>query len=57
MTYIAISLITYMQPLSDPAVSIADREPTRGPVYITASGSTALQIGGEYVKNRILSGV
>ena len=34
MTYIAISLIR--EPISDPAVSIAGKGPTRDPAYITA---------------------
>ena len=51
MTYIATSLIT-REALSDPAVSIAGREPTRGP-HVYYCYSTALQNGSEYVENCI----
>ena len=47
-----IHLYNICEPLSDPAVSIAGREPLRGPAYITA-----LQNGGEYAENRILSSI
>ena len=40
-------------PLSDPAVSIGGREPTRGP-RVHYCYSTALQNGGEHAENRIL---
>ena len=55
MTYIAISLIT-CEPLSDPAVSIAGREPKRG-LHVHYCYSTALQNGGEYAESRILSSI
>ena len=41
------------EPLSYPAVSIADREPTRGP-RVHYCYSTALQNGGEYAENHML---
>ena len=50
MTYIAINLITYIrEPLSNPAVSIAGREPTRG-LRVHYCYSSALQNGGEYAE-------
>ena len=55
MTYIAISLIT-CEPLSDPAVSIAGREPTSS-LRVHYCYSIALQNGGEYAENLILSSI
>ena len=51
MTCIAISLC---ESLSDLAVSIAGRELTRGP-RVHYCYFTALQNGGDYAENRILS--
>ena len=56
MTYIAISLNNIREPLSYPAVSIADREPTRG-LRVHYCYSIALQNGGKYAENRILSSI
>ena len=44
------------EPLSYPAVSIAAREPTRGP-RVHYCYSAALQNGSEYAENRILSSI
>ena len=44
------------EPLSDQAVSIAGREPTRG-IRVHYCYSTALQNGGEYAENRTYSGI
>ena len=38
------------EPLSDPAVGTAGKEPTRGP-HVDYRYSSALQIGDEYVEN------
>ena len=57
MAYITISLITYIrEPLSNPAVSIAGREPTKGP-RVHYCYSSALRNGGKYAENRILSSI
>ena len=51
---IAINLIC--EQLSYPAISSAGREPTRGP-RVHYCYSAALQNGGEYAENRILSSI
>ena len=42
------------EPISDPAVSIAGREPTRGPMYITAILLPYKMVVHEYAENCIL---
>ena len=55
MTYIAMPY-NIREPLSDPAISIADRKPTGG-LRVHYCYSIALQNGGEYAENRILSSI
>ena len=56
MTSLLLMPYTICEPIIDSAVSIAGRESTRG-LHVHYCYSTAVQSGGEYAENRILSSI